>query len=97
LKNGLLNLIGKINMPKKSKDIIAKANGLLCSYDVRKIRNQLNLTQEEAAKLCGGGANAFYRYETGKSLTRRPVSNLLRLLKKHPEDIPYLFKFYPEK
>jgi HTH-type transcriptional regulator/antitoxin MqsA len=85
-------------MPKKSNGyLIAKAKGLLCSYDVRKIRNQLNLTQEEAAKLCGGGTNAFYRFETGISLTRRPISNLLRLLKKHPEDIPYLLKFYPEK
>ena len=49
------------------------------------VRKKLNLDQREAAEIFGGGANAFSRYETGK--TKPPVSlvKLLRVLDQHPE------------
>lgn len=49
------------------------------------VRRRLKLDQREAGVIFGGGANAFSRYENGK--TRPPVSlvKLLRLLDKHPE------------
>jgi HTH-type transcriptional regulator/antitoxin MqsA len=49
------------------------------------VRKKLNLDQREAAEIFGGGANAFSRYETGK--TKPPVSlvKLLRVLGQHPE------------
>lgn len=49
------------------------------------VRQQLDLTQQEAAKVFGGGANAFSRYESGK--TKPPVSlvKLFKVLNKHPD------------
>jgi HTH-type transcriptional regulator/antitoxin MqsA len=49
------------------------------------VREQLSLTQQEAAKVFGGGPNAFSRYESGK--TKPPVAlvKLFAVLKRHPE------------
>ena len=49
------------------------------------VRKKLNLDQREAAEIFGCGANAFFRYETGK--TKPPISlvKLLRVLDQHPE------------
>jgi HTH-type transcriptional regulator/antitoxin MqsA len=49
------------------------------------VRLQLDLTQQEAAKVFGGGPNAFSRYESGK--TKPPVAlvKLFRVLNKHPD------------
>lgn len=48
------------------------------------VREQLKLTQHQAAKVFGGGPNAFSRYESGK--TKPPVAlvKLFKVLKKHP-------------
>lgn len=53
--------------------------------DIRRIRRKLRLTQVEAARLTGGGRNAFSRYERGEASPMPAVMNLLRLLDKHPE------------
>ena len=49
------------------------------------VRKKLELDQREAAEIFGGGANAFSRYENGK--TKPPVAlvKLLKLLDHHPE------------
>ena len=49
------------------------------------VRERLNLTQQEAARVFGGGPNAFSRYENGK--TKPPVAlvKLFQLLDRHPE------------
>lgn len=49
------------------------------------VREQFKLTQQQAAKVFGGGPNAFSRYESGK--TKPPVAlvKLFRVLKKHPD------------
>lgn len=49
------------------------------------IRKRLKLTQQEAAKLTGGGKNAFSRYERGEARPLAAVLNLFKLLDKHPE------------
>ena len=38
-----------------------------------------------AAKLTGGGHNAFSRYERGEATPLPAVMNLLRFLDRHPE------------
>ncbi|MBU2772664.1 type II toxin-antitoxin system MqsA family antitoxin [Acidithiobacillus ferrooxidans] len=53
--------------------------------DIRRIRRKLRLTQVEAARLTGGGRNAFSRYERGEASPMPAVMNLLRLLDNHPE------------
>lgn len=66
-------------------DFRANIDGFLKSDEIRRIRKKLGLTQQQAAKLCGGGPNAFGRYERGEALQMRATDNLLRLLDKHPE------------
>lgn len=57
---------------------------------IARVRHKLNLDQRQAARLFGGGPNAFSRYETGK--TRPPVAlvKLLLLLDRHPDLLPEL-------
>ena len=50
-----------------------------------RVRKQLNLTQQEAARLTGGGKNAFSRYERGQAKPMPAVVNLFRLLERHPD------------
>jgi len=53
--------------------------------DIRRIRRKLGLSQAAAARLTGGGHNAFSRYERGEAEPVAAVRNLLRLLDKHPK------------
>ena len=50
-----------------------------------KVRENLNLSQREAAELFGGGVNAFSRYETGKTKPPLALVQLLKILDHHPE------------
>ena len=54
------------------------------------VRKKLRLDQQEAAELFGGGANAFSRYETGRTKPPLALVQLLRLLDKHPEQLEEL-------
>lgn len=53
--------------------------------ELARIRKKLKLTQKEAARLTGGGHNAFSRYERGEAKPLPAVMNLFRLLDRHPE------------
>lgn len=55
------------------------------SHEIRRIRRKLGLSQIAAARLTGGGHNAFSRYERGEAAPLPAVVNLFRLLDKHPE------------
>ena len=55
------------------------------SKEIRRIRRKLGLSQVAAARLTGGGHNAFSRYERGEAVPLPAVVNLFRLLDKHPE------------
>lgn len=50
-----------------------------------RIRKKLKLSQVKAARLAGGGKNAFSRYERGQARPVAAVINLFKLLDKHPE------------
>lgn len=49
------------------------------------VRKKLDLDQREAAVIFGGGANAFSRYETGKTKPPIALVKLLKILDAHPE------------
>ena len=49
------------------------------------VRKRLHLDQKEAGKIFGGGANAFSRYETGKTKPPLALVKLLKLLDGHPD------------
>jgi HTH-type transcriptional regulator/antitoxin MqsA len=55
------------------------------SAELARIRKKLKLTQQAAARLTGGGKNAFSRYERGEAKPMPAVVNLFRLLDRHPE------------
>lgn len=96
-KQNALNRLGNRPTDKDVKELYAIVNGLLTSAEVRQIRKNLNLTQKEAARICGGGPNAFSRYERGEAVPIRATSNLLRLLNKYPQEVDYLLDFCPGK
>jgi len=53
--------------------------------EIRRIRRKLGLSQATAARLTGGGHNAFSRYERGEAVPLPAVLNLFKLLDKHPD------------
>lgn len=49
------------------------------------VRKTLNLDQQEAAAIFGGGINAFSRYENGRTKPPLALVKLLKLLQRHPD------------
>ena len=66
-------------------DELVMRNRAKQSREIRRIRRKLGLSQAAAARLTGGGHNAFSRYERGKAAPLPAVTNLFRLLDKQPE------------
>lgn len=60
--------------------------------EIRRIRRKLGLSQTMAARLTGGGHNAFSRYERGEAVPMPAVVNLFKLLDKHPELLQELIR-----
>lgn len=54
-------------------------------HEIRRIRKKLHLSQAQAARLTGGGHNAFSRYESGEATPMVAVINLLKLLDLRPD------------
>jgi HTH-type transcriptional regulator / antitoxin MqsA len=52
---------------------------------ITRVRKKLDLDQQEAATLFGGGVNAFSRYETGKTRPPLALVKLFQLLDRHPD------------
>ena len=52
---------------------------------IASVRKKLGLDQRDAAKLFGGGVNAFSRYENGKSKPPLALVKLLKVLDRHPD------------
>ena len=69
-----------------------KVENLLSPEDVRRIRVKMGLTQRQAGTLIGGGPNAFQKYEAGEVTVSKGISNFLRMLERHPEEIEELKK-----
>lgn len=68
----------------------AQVEHLLPPSEVRRVRRKLGLTQREAGLLLGGGRNAFQKYESAEVLTSQAISNLLRVLERHPSALEVL-------
>lgn len=77
---------------KELQTFRARVDGLLIPDEIKSIREQLSLTQQEASKFFGGGVNAFSRYERGETPIPKPLSELLKLLNKHPHLLAELNK-----
>jgi HTH-type transcriptional regulator/antitoxin MqsA len=51
---------------------------------IARVRKKLGLDQRQAAVIFGGGANAFSRYENGKTKPPLALVKLLMVLDRHP-------------
>jgi HTH-type transcriptional regulator / antitoxin MqsA len=67
-------------------DAKRRRDGLLTGDQIRNGRNILGLSQPEAARIFGGGENAFSKYERGEVIQSVPMDRLFRLL----IELPYL-------
>ncbi len=56
------------------------ANDLLTGQVIRNVRKYLELTQQEAAELFGGGVNAFSKYENEEIVQSFSMDRLIRLV-----------------
>ena len=72
------------------KELKVKVENLLRPHEVRRIREKFGLTQREAGAIIGGGPNAFQKYEQGTVTVSKGISNFLRVLERHPEEIEEL-------
>jgi len=57
---------------------------------VKAVRKRLNLTQEEAGRIIGGGRRAFQKYESGATPPSDAAVGLLEILNRHPEEVETL-------
>ena len=62
------------------RDEHRRIDGLLTGPQIKAIRRRLGLTQAEAARLMGGGDNAFSKYERGEVTQSVAMNQLLLVL-----------------
>jgi HTH-type transcriptional regulator / antitoxin MqsA len=74
---------------RTSKEILAfnkTVNRELTPIDLlANVRERFKLNQQQAAKVFGGGTNAFSRYESGKTKPPIALVKLFKILDKHPD------------
>ncbi len=90
-EEGVLNGEDIAKTEKEFDRFKTKVDDLLSPKEIRHIRKDiLKLTQEEAGKIFGGGKNGFSRYERGQVKPLLAISNLLKILERHPTDLEYI-------
>ena len=63
----------------------AKDKGVFSPETIRAIRKRLDITQEEAGTLFGGGPRAFQKYESGEIMPSRTMCATLYFVVRRPE------------
>lgn len=63
----------------RTRNAWRKADGLLTGEEIVALRKQLGLTQQQAARMFGGGSNAFSKYERGEVIQSEAMDKLMRL------------------
>lgn len=82
----LLDITESSRIHREMQTFNQKVNERLFSpQEISHLRERLRLTQQEAARLFGGGVNAFSRYESGKIKPPVALIKLMRLLERHPD------------
>lgn len=64
--------------------------GLLSGDQIRRAREEMGLTQANAAEIFGGGPNAFSKYERGEVLQSEAMDRLIRLANWLPDALEFL-------
>jgi HTH-type transcriptional regulator/antitoxin MqsA len=60
---------------------------------ITEVREKLDLDQQEAAEIFGGGHNAFSRYEKGRTKPPLALVQLFRVLDRHPDLLAEIRQF----
>jgi HTH-type transcriptional regulator / antitoxin MqsA len=81
---------------KRVADAKRRSQRLLTGGEIRDIREELGLSQVEAAELFGGGANAFSKYERGEVIQSLPMDRLLRVVYAHSYLLGFLRAEYSQ-
>lgn len=71
-------------------DAKRRRDGLMTSAEIAAWRKRHQLTQADAAKLLGGGTNAFSKYERGEVMQSRAMDLLMRASQTLPGVLPFL-------
>ncbi|MBI5814240.1 MAG: type II toxin-antitoxin system MqsA family antitoxin [Nitrospinae bacterium] len=74
-------------------DALVKADRKSNPPGIRLIREKLGLTQAEAGRVFGGGANAFSRYERGAAKPGAAMRKLLKIAERHPGLVKEIAKY----
>ncbi|EMF0743310.1 type II toxin-antitoxin system MqsA family antitoxin [Klebsiella aerogenes] len=80
---------------RQMTDFYREADGLLTGGQIKAIREDLRLTQSEAAIIFGGGKNAFTKYENGDVTQSFALDKLLRTAYSVPAAFEFLRKGCP--
>jgi HTH-type transcriptional regulator/antitoxin MqsA len=72
------------------RDAWRKIDGLLTAQEIVALRKKLGLTQQEAAKIFGGGVNAFSKYERSEVIQSVAMDKLMRVALARPEVFVWL-------
>lgn len=75
---------------RRIADAKRRVDKMLVSEEIRALREQFGLTQQDAAVLFGGGANAFSKYERGDVTQSVAMDRLLKLVRVCPFLLPVL-------
>ncbi|MBC6675689.1 MAG: type II toxin-antitoxin system MqsA family antitoxin [Acinetobacter sp.] len=73
-----------LNIEKK------KALGLFSGTEIKKIRENLRLSQAEASDIFGGGKVAFSKYENDDVIQSKSMNTLIGAASRIPDLLPYL-------
>ena len=68
-------------------------DGFLSGKEIRMIRKECGITQQEASKIFGGGEAAFSKYENGDLVQSTAMDRLLRVAYAIPEAYRWLASF----
>ena len=68
-----------LNNEKRIRDSKKQIDGLLSASEIKAIRENLHLSQTDAASIFGGGKNAFSKYERSEVTQSMAMDKLLRL------------------
>jgi DNA-binding transcriptional regulator YiaG len=82
-----VNRILTLGYPNKVLDplLYATYNNYMKPQELKKIREQLGLTQAQLAELVGIAPNSIARQERGEIGIREPLARLLRMIALNPE------------
>ncbi|WP_110693272.1 type II toxin-antitoxin system MqsA family antitoxin [Salinicola halophyticus] len=72
------------------------ADSLLKGSEIRDIRVKYSITQSQAAKIFGGGVNAFSKYERGEVIQSKSMDKLMRVADRFPQVYVYLCEMEKE-